>query len=434
VFYGGDYYTFGREGWQGRPADSMKSEMTAAIKNYFRRAAIHAYEQRVAQHGTDAKPVKLHKVTNTLLGNVDTALKSLTRLPDGTKVPVWVDSGTTDSGHHLVFPNGILNLNRYFNGDTKLMPPTPRFFSPYTLPYDFQHVTTDPQAFLAMLDDQMLADEIRLVQEFFGLCYIPELRYERGLTLYGPNRSGKGLCIKTLAKGIGEWNYVSKELYNFGNQFALDCVPGKLVIGFPDERKEQNRNTTGGVSRLLKLVSGDSMDVQRKYKDSETRQLVARAIIGTNYLPELRDESNGLRARLAIVKTRKSYEGQENRQLFFEITKDMAAFTCWCLRGLKRLQDRGDFVLPDNGVQREYSLVNAPISLFVTERCNLGGSVPKAQLYSEYVEFMAANGHEPIADSQFYRELWDNNPNLRNTRSRDGGNRVWYVQGLSLKG
>jgi phage/plasmid-associated DNA primase len=176
------------------------------------------------------------------------------------------------------------------------------------------------------------------------------------------------------------------------------------------------------------------MDVQRKYKDSETRQLVARAIIGTNYLPELRDESNGLRARLAIVKTRKSYEGQENRQLFFEITKDMAAFTCWCLRGLKRLQDRGDFVLPDNGVQREYSLVNAPISLFVTERCNLGGSVPKAQLYSEYVEFMAANGHEPIADSQFYRELWDNNPNLRNTRSRDGGNRVWYVQGLSLKG
>ena len=429
-YYGDSVYLFGRDGWQRLPLDDWKLQNYETVKNHLTALASEWAANKAAVKGPGAK-VKLPKGTNALLANVDTALRSETRFPSGTIIPGYV-GGNGDDGHCLSFTNGVLSLNRFFEGDTRLMPHTPRYFSPYTLGYAFQHTDREPKALLAMLRQQMQDDEIDFLQEYTGHCFIPETKYERAMVISGPNRSGKGTYLKTLVKAIGEHNYVSKELYNFGNQYALDNVPGKLLLGFPDERKEQNKNTSGGVSRLLKLVSGDSMDVQVKYKDSATEQLVARTIILANYLPELPDEANALRARLAILKTRKSFEGQENRNLLAEITADMPAFVCWALRGLKRLQERGDFVLPENGVMREYSLVNAPVTTFVRERCDRSGETPKTQLYAEYQEYMMAHGQQSVGEEKFFRELYANFSDLLQTRPTIDGMRVQCVKGLSL--
>jgi putative DNA primase/helicase len=421
-YHGDRVYTFGRNGWQPHSLDDWKSENYATIKNHLTRFADKLASDKEAARGQAVK-VKIPKVTNALLANVDTALRSETRFAG----PGWID-GSGDDGHYLSFTNGIYHLQ-----SGELLPHTPRYFSPYTLGYAFEHTDREPTALLAMLRQQMQDDEIEYLQEFSGLCLIPETKYERGLLIYGPNRSGKGTYLKALVKAIGERNYVAKELYNFGSRWALDNVPGKLLLGFPDERKEQNRDTSGGVSRLLKLISGDPMDVQRKYVDSSTEQLVARTIILANYLPELPDEANALRARLAILKTRKSFEGQENRSLLAEITADMPAFVCWALRGLTRLQERGDFILPDNGVMREYSLVNAPITTFVRERCDRSGETPKAKLFAEYQEYMVAHGQQSVNEEKFFHDLYSNFADLRQTRPTIDGKRVYCVQGLSVR-
>ena len=74
------------------------------------------------------------------------------------------------------------------------VPPTPRFFAPYALEFDYRPDAPPPTEWLQFLATVWGTDTaaIETLQEWFGYCLTPDTSQHKILLLVGPPRSGKG--------------------------------------------------------------------------------------------------------------------------------------------------------------------------------------------------------------------------------------------------
>ncbi len=143
---------------------------------------------------------------NNLIGNVVPIIGSLVFKSSGDypSMPFFGRKEFfTNPESVIAYRNGLLDLEKYLQGDNSLMPHTPAWVSTVCLPYAFEPTAKCPQwkRFLNQVFENDPA-KMDLLQEWFGYCLMHDTSLHKMMVLTGVPRSGKGTTMRML-RGAG---------------------------------------------------------------------------------------------------------------------------------------------------------------------------------------------------------------------------------------
>ncbi len=348
-------------------------------------------------------------------------LASVTEL---TRVKVYVADERWDADPDvLVCKNGVLHISTGELADHR-----PGYYATSTVPYEY-----DPDAAPAIWRyflESTVPDATTFLQEFAGYALTTEMGHELAVWLFGPPGSGKSTFIAGLTAMLGHRAGILGLADLERSRFTLADLPGKTLV----VASEQPSSYLASTNTLNAIISGEPIQVERKYHDPYTVMPRAKVCWAMNELPRVADANSGLFRRVKVVTFPKLPEDQRDPQIKRHIEQEGAGILNWALEGLRRLKERGHFDVPV-GVQdatRQFQEHNDVPALFVEDRCLRGADlkVQASQLYDEYKDWCIDNGHRPQSSTR----VADDWARLGFEKTTSNGRRFYRGVGLRLAG
>ena len=369
--YRGEWLRWVDSAWRPVTADGINAALAASCKAEFDRL-----------NGQPIKGQNPRKVSRNVVGDVKMALTSLTILDERVESPSWLDTAPADqpfpAAEVLPVKNALIHLPTLTKGDpsSAILEPTPRFFTPYALDYEFNPQAPEPTEWLKFLrslwaDDQ---ESIDTLQEWFGYCLTPDTRQQKILSLIGPKRSGKGTIARVLRALVGVENTAGPTLSGLTGNFGLEPLIGKPLAIISDARLSGRADQAIIVEALLSISGEDPKTVHRKHKTAWEGILPTRFVLISNELPRLHDTSGALPSRLIILSLTQTFYGKEDKTLYNRLLLELPGILLWAIEGWRRLQDRGFFNQPKSGGElvAEMEDLASPVGAFLRDRCDVG--------------------------------------------------------------
>jgi putative DNA primase/helicase len=429
--------------WEGSayrvvPEKELRAELTASVKAEMDRVNLIA--QKLTEK--DKKLPTVRKVTGRMIADVAHALASLTVLPSRVEAPAWIGAdGPFAASEILACRNGLIHLPSLVAGKYHFAPPTPRFFSPNCLDFDFNLQAPPPAGWLAFLAELWPDDpqSIGTLQDWIGYLLTADTRQQKIMMVVGPMRSGKGTIARIIRALIGVDNIAGPTLFSLGTTFGLWPLLGKTVAMIQDARLSGRPDAVAIVERLLSISGEDALTIDRKFLPPVTAKLLSRLMLFSNELPKLNDASGALPGRMILLRLTKSWYGKEDTALTDRLLAELPGILHWAIAGWHRLRERGHFVQPDAGKEMigELADLASPVGEFVRECCIVapGSQIDRSALFDQWKRWCEAQGREHPGDAAtFGRNLRAVVPALGDTQPRtETGERTRVYKGIRLK-
>jgi putative DNA primase/helicase len=238
------------------------------------------------------------------------------------------------------------------------------------------------------------------LQEFAGYALTTDMSHELAVWLYGPPGSGKSTFLAGLQAMLGHRAGILGLADLERSRFTLADLPGKTLV----VASEQPSSYLASTNTLNAIISGEPLQVERKYRDPFTVMPRAKVCWAMNELPRVADANSGLFRRVKVVGFPELPEHKRDPDIKRLIEDEGAGILNWALEGLRRLTKRGYFEVPE-GVQdatKQFRENNDVPALFVEDRCvrDTDQDVPAARLYREYKYWCEENGHRPQSSTR----------------------------------
>jgi P4 family phage/plasmid primase-like protien len=318
-------------------------------------------------------------------------LASVTEL---TRIKVFVPDERWDADSDiLVCENGALRIST-----GELIEHKPGHYATSAVPYKY-----DPDA-RPVIWEYFLRNTVpaaaSFLQEFAGYALTTEMTHELAVWLFGPPGSGKSTFIAGLAAMLGHRAGILGLADLERSRFTLADLPGKTLV----VASEQPSSYLASTNTLNAIISGEPIQVERKYRDPFTVIPRAKVCWAMNELPRVADANSGLFRRVKVVTFPKLTENQQDPEIKRHIEQEGAGILNWSLEGLRRLKKRGHFEVPA-GVEdatKQFRENNDVPALFIEDRCVRGTNfeVAAAKLYREYKYWCEENGHRPQSSTR----------------------------------
>jgi putative DNA primase/helicase len=345
-------------------------------------------------------------------------LASVTEL---TRIKVFVPDERWDADSDiLVCKNGALHIST-----GELVEHKPGHYATSAVPYKY-----DPDA-RPVIWDYFLKNTVpaaaHFLQEFAGYALTTKMGHELAVWLFGPPGSGKSTFIAGLAAMLGHRAGILGLADLERSRFTLADLPGKTLV----VASEQPSSYLASTNTLNAIISGEPIQVERKYRDPFTVIPRAKVCWAMNELPRVADANSGLFRRVKVVAFPALVEDERDPKIKHAIEQEGAGILNWALKGLWRLKERGHFEVPagvEDATERFRENNDVP-ALFVEDRCIQGAEfkVQASQLYTEYKEWCLENGHRPMSSTR----LADDWARLGFEKTASNGRR--FYRGLALR-
>jgi len=381
-----------------------------------------------------AHPETRARAGTRLDAEVKRNLAALTHVPDVVEQPCMIDGQRFEPASHLLsFRNGVVDLNRLLaQKKAGLTPHTPALFSAFSLPYDYDPAARCPRWKLFLSEVLPHQKILRLLQEWFGLCMIPEMSYQRLVFLLGEGANGKTVTATVLTNMLGAQNVSSLPLELLEDAHSVVAMRSKLLNISP-EVGDIDRTSEG---MLKAITGGEAITWNQKFKPVITERPTARLLVIGNTLPRFRDRSGGMWRRVIVVPFPVAIpEDRQDRALAERLCKELPGIVNWALEGLRRLQNRGRFDVPmicQKAVKEHRRECNPARNFLGSEYAEAPEyHIETDSLYSRYRDFCNQNRYMPLNESNFGQEVRRAFPRVERRRRRlPGGKRVWYYEGI----
>jgi P4 family phage/plasmid primase-like protien len=349
----------------------------------------------------------------------------------------WVRQTLTPPSHTSVNPNdGLINVrNGLVDWRTgELKEHTPKRLSTIQLPVMYDPQANDPIV-LDFMKNVMPEDTLDTVFEMIGYCLVTHTDFEKAIMLIGSGGNGKSTFINMLSALIGQQNISNISLQDLeSNRFKMAELQNKLVNTFADLPRTSMSNS----SNFKAIVSGDSVNAERKYKDPFDFRPFAKLVFSTNEFPKSADMTDGYFRRWLIIPFEKTFTPDKaDVNLIEKLTTPSALSTLlnYALEGLRRLDTNGKFTESEtiSRAVEQYRNGNDKVALFVKECCSVAESESclSKVLYDAFKNWCEASGLKPFGKPTFNKNL-ENKFGVSKKRRKGDSCERWF--GIGLKG
>ncbi len=299
----------------------------------------------------------------------------------------------------LPLRNGALHIPT-----RELRPHSPSNYFTSALPFDY-----DPDAYASTWDwflSSTVPDAAGFLQEFSGCALTPDTKHELATWLFGPPGSGKSTFLLGLQTMLGSRAGLLSLANIQRSSFALANLPGKTLV----VSTEQPADYIASTHILNALISGEPIEVDRKFRDAVI--IIPRAKLGwaMNSLPRIGEAASGLFRRVKVVHFPPIPEAQRDPQVKERIAQEGAGILNWALAGLDRLTARGRFEIPAcvRDATEQFRQTNDIPAQFVAECCLTGPQFKTkgGDLYRAYRQWALDTGHKPQSMTSIAAD-WD---------------------------
>jgi putative DNA primase/helicase len=451
VYHQAEFHLWDGAAYRTIPAHVVRAGLSEVAKREFDRInpiEVKAWEERRRTNLWTGRPCakpEARKVSRPLIGNMELALSGTSLIYDRVLPPVWlIDNPPFPAVNVLPMRNALVHLPSFVEGKaTAIHPPTPAFYCPYALDYDFDPKAKAPENWMNFLLSVWPneGESILALQEWMGYLLTLDTRQQKIAFLIGPPRSGRGTIARIIKQMIGPENFAGPTLSGLASPFGAQCLIGKTAAIIADARISNRSDWAVVLERLLAISGEDHIEVDRKNLPTWSGTLPTRIMLISNELPRLPDQSGALIARMLAWRFVESFADREDKELDAKLQADLPGILLWSIDGWKRLWERGSFLQPPSGQEliNEMRDLSGPVGAWFRERCDAEpeASVPVDVAFADWCAWCDSKGKEKHGDEQnFGRYLRAVLPRLetKQQRVKDGEkSRVRVFQGFRLK-
>jgi putative DNA primase/helicase len=267
---------------------------------------------------------------------------------------------TEPSGANLIaFKNGIYDINTGtlsdFSPDVIITNKIPHNYSPTAYDYNVDSVLNK----LSCGDMSIRA----ILEEAVGYSFYRRSELSKAFIFTGNKANGKSTFLTMLQNCLGEGNYCSLDIAEFGDRFSTEVLTNKLAnigddIGtayLPDK----------AVSMFKKITSGNTIKAERKGEPAFQFKPYAKLFFSTNDLAQMKDPTGAVLRRLVIIPMNASFTKSDpdyDPYIISKLTSESAMeyLIKLAIEGLKRVLSTHDFTESDaaNTKLSEYEVTN----------------------------------------------------------------------------
>jgi putative DNA primase/helicase len=289
-----------------------------------------------------------------------------------------------------------------------------------------------------------------LIEEMLGLSMTEDLSFQKGILLIGEPRSGKGTILKVLEGLIGSAAYGTADLDTWlKGENSQQGLIGKRAIAFPDVRLQPAKwygmtYDAGGLdhkstARLLKITSGDTVDVGRKYQSAWEGALPGKVWMASNKVPNFNDAT--LPTRFVKLWFGQSYLDHEDIGLADKLLAELPGIAARCIAAYARLRERKRFVQPSSSdhLEAEIRKRSDAFTQWVEETfvADPAGEVRIGAAFSNFERWCTQHGHGQLLKSitlKNIRNYLHKVPGFKHvTTFRPDGSPVRYWAGIRFR-
>lgn len=244
------------------------------------------------------------------------------------------------------------------------------------------------------------------LQEFSGYCLTTSTRYETAVWLYGDPGGGKSTFILGLETMLGTRAGLLGLSDIERSGFMLMGLVGKTLV----TATEQPNDFMAAMSTVNKIISGESVLVDIKFKDPIVITPTCKVLWSMNDLPRVTDANNGIFRRVKVVRVPPLPPERRDPAVKEAIAREGPGILNWALEGLQQLNARGRFMLPEIIINEteDFKAASDVEQAFVADACrrSTNARVKSSKLYSAYSDWCKTNGHKPKSSTRVARD-WD---------------------------
>lgn len=312
---------------------------------------------------------------------------------------------TNDKGDFLNVKNGLLQLS---TGELKEH--TPDFVSLVQSPVIYDPEATAP-TWEKCLDGWMAgreSDEKKLLlQQFAGYLLSSSMVHARALFLVGDGGNGKSTFADTLAMVVGEQGTSRIDLEDLYSTFGLKGLIGKRLNIIEEVGGNYYQS-----HKLKKLISGEEMTINMKFKDQFKFKPEAKFIFAVNTMPRVDDSSSATERRMSVVQFCNNFRDNPNIDLRFAdglLAQELSGILNWMLEGHRSLIREQKFVTTKEQqmLLSEYREENSSVDGFIASCLDFSpeNMETSTKLYGEYKDFCMKDGRKYKSAIAFTKEL-----------------------------
>lgn len=312
---------------------------------------------------------------------------------------------TNDKGDWFNCKNGLLQLSTGI-----LHPHKPEFVSLVQSPVAYDPNATAP-IWMQSLHEWMKGEEEEtktlLLQQFSGYLLTSSMAYAKALFLVGDGGNGKSTFADTISMVIGEQGTSRIDLEDLYSMFGLKGLIGKRLNIIEEVGGNYYQS-----HKLKKLVSGESLTINMKFKDQFKFAPTAKFVFAVNTMPRVDDSSSATERRMVVVQFNNNFRDNPNTLLRFEdgmLASELPGILNWMLEGYRALIKTGQFARTEEQTTAlaDYRAENSSVDGFIAEGLVFDNKTvtTTGRLYEEYKRYCQQDGRKYKSMIAFTKEL-----------------------------
>lgn len=313
---------------------------------------------------------------------------------------------TDDKGYIANVKNGLLNIYT-----KELMPHDPNFVSLIQYPVVYDPEATAPN-WDKCITDWMAGPEheakTKLLNQFCGYCLSSSMLYDKALFIVGDGGNGKSTFVDAISMVLGPDAVSDIDLEELYSNFGMHGLIGKRLNIIEEVAGNYYQS-----NKLKKLISGERVTIDIKYKPQFTFRPQAKFIFAVNMMPRVDDTSSATERRMCAMQFLNSYKDNPNLALRSSIgllSQELSGILNWMIEGAIDLANDKKFIITNEQTRMldEYREENSSVEGFLSQCVVLNEftAIEVPDLYEEYKIWSSSDGGRKIkANITFTKEV-----------------------------